>query len=46
MVEWHGRTQRDLAAERSRAELKTRLIAARGEVAGQRLLDRIDALVC
>jgi hypothetical protein len=44
MVVWHGRTQRDLAAERSRAELEGRILAARGEAAGRRLLDRIDAL--
>ncbi len=44
MVEWHGRTQRDVAADRSRAELEARVIAARGEVAGRRLLDRIDTL--
>lgn len=44
MVEWHGRTQRDLAADRSRAELEGRVIAARGGVAGRRLLGRIDAL--
>jgi len=44
MVEWHGRTQRDLAADRSRAELQARVIAERGEAAGRRLLERIDAL--
>ncbi|HEY5288514.1 MAG TPA: hypothetical protein VIJ59_00645 [Caulobacteraceae bacterium] len=44
MVEWHGRTQRDLAAERSRAQLETRLIAERGPSAAGRLLERLDAL--
>jgi hypothetical protein len=44
MVEWHGRTQRDLAQDRSRAELEARLIADRGEVAARSFLARIDAL--
>lgn len=44
MVEWHGRTQRDLAAARSRTELEARLIAERGPTATRALMDRIDAL--
>ena len=44
MVEWHGRTQRDLAAARSRTELEARLIAERGSAAARALMDRIDAL--
>jgi hypothetical protein len=44
MVEWHGATQRDLAADRSRVELEVRLVAERGQVAARSLLERIDAL--
>jgi hypothetical protein len=44
MVEWHGHTERDLAATRTRASLETQILAARGEVAGRRLLARLDAL--
>jgi hypothetical protein len=44
MVEWHGRTQRGLAADRSRAELQARLVAERGPTAGRALMERIDAL--
>jgi hypothetical protein len=44
MVEWHGRTQRDLAADRSRGELAARLTADRGPTAAGRLMDRIDTL--
>jgi hypothetical protein len=44
MVEWHGRTQRELAADRSRKELEARLVAERGQSAARRLMERIDAL--
>lgn len=44
MVVWHGRTQRDLAAERSRAQLETRLTAERGSIAAKALLAQLDAL--
>jgi hypothetical protein len=44
MVAWHGATQRDLAAERSRSELEARLVAERGQIASRSLLERIDAL--
>jgi hypothetical protein len=44
MVEWHGVTERELAATRLRAALESQLIADRGEVAGRRLLAALDAL--
>ncbi|MGH7022247.1 MAG: hypothetical protein ACREEB_01505 [Caulobacteraceae bacterium] len=44
MVEWHGRTQRDLAAERARTQLETRLVAERGPEGARALLTRMDAL--
>lgn len=44
MVEWHGSTERDLAAARSRAAIESQVIAARGEAAGRALLARFDAL--
>ncbi|HWE98352.1 MAG TPA: hypothetical protein VG248_00985 [Caulobacteraceae bacterium] len=44
MVEWHGRIERDLAAQRSRAEIGRQVVAAKGETEGRRLLDQLDAL--
>jgi hypothetical protein len=44
MVVWHGATQRDLAAERSRTQLKTRLTAERGAAGAKALLARLDEL--
>jgi hypothetical protein len=44
MVEWHGQTERDLAAKRTRASLEAQILTARGEVAGRGLLARLDAL--
>ncbi|HEY1561899.1 MAG TPA: hypothetical protein VGF71_13605 [Caulobacteraceae bacterium] len=44
MVVWHGRTQRDLAAERSRDQLHSRLVAERGAAGARALLARLDAL--
>jgi hypothetical protein len=44
MVEWHGRTQRDLAADRSRAQLEARLVAERGPGGARRLMQRLDEL--
>ncbi|HEY5071282.1 MAG TPA: hypothetical protein VII63_04540 [Caulobacteraceae bacterium] len=44
MVEWHGRTERELAAARSRANLEPRVLAALGEGPGRGFLARFDAL--
>jgi hypothetical protein len=44
MVVWHGRTQRDLAAERSRTQLQARLTAERGARGARDLLARLDEL--
>jgi hypothetical protein len=44
MVEWHGKTERDLAAIRSRANIETLVLAARGEAAGRAILARFDGL--
>jgi hypothetical protein len=44
MVVWHGRAQRDLAAERSRDQLQSRLVAERGAAAAKAVMDRLDAL--
>jgi hypothetical protein len=44
MVEWHGSTERELAAARSRAVIETQILVARGEAAGRALLARFDAL--
>jgi len=44
MVEWHGKTERDLAAVRSRETIGARVLAARGESAGRALLARFDSL--
>ncbi|HEY7900529.1 MAG TPA: hypothetical protein VIC25_05020 [Caulobacteraceae bacterium] len=44
MVEWHGRTQRDLAADRARAQLRQRLIDERGVTAAAQLMTRLDSL--
>ncbi len=44
MVEWHGVTERQIAAKRGRETLETQLVAAKGEAEGRALLARIDAL--
>ena len=44
MVEWHGKTERDLAAVRTRANVEAQVLAARGAAAGRALLARYDAL--
>jgi hypothetical protein len=43
MVEWHGRTERELAAARVRANLEPRVVAALGAPAGRAFLARFDA---
>jgi hypothetical protein len=44
MVEWHGGTERELAAARTRREIEAQVIAAKGGGAGRRLLAELDAL--
>ncbi len=44
MVEWHGATERKIAAARSRASVEAQVLAARGEGPGRALLARFDAL--
>lgn len=44
MVEWHGKTERDLAAARTREAVKAQIVAARGEAGAAELLARLDAL--
>ncbi len=44
MIVWHGRTQRDLAAERSRAQFEARLVTERGAAGAKALMARLDAL--
>ncbi|MGA0599457.1 hypothetical protein ACO2Q3_01985 [Caulobacter sp. KR2-114] len=44
MVEWHGKTERDLAAARTREALKGQIAAVRGEAGAAALLARLDAL--
>ena len=44
MIEWHGKTERDIAAARTRAALATQLTAARGEAGAEALLAKLDAL--
>ena len=44
MVEWHGRTERELAAARVRSNLEPRVFAALGETPGRAFLARFDAL--
>lgn len=44
MVEWHGSTERELAAVRTRAQIETQVIAAKGKVEGGRILAELDAL--
>jgi hypothetical protein len=44
MVDWHGRDERVLAAERTRKALETDLITDRGEDAARRILAEFDAL--
>ncbi len=44
MVEWHGVTERQIAAQRGRETLEAQLIAAKGEAKGRALLAKVDAL--
>ncbi len=44
MVEWHGTIERDIAAQRSRANLEPRVLAALGEGPGRAFLRRFDGL--
>ena len=44
MVEWHGITERELAAVRARAAIEQQVLRAKGEVEGRRLLAKLDAL--
>ena len=44
MIEWHGKTERDIAAARTRQALGAQLTAARGEAGAKALLARLDAL--
>jgi hypothetical protein len=44
MVEWHGRTERELAAARTRREIEGQVLAAKGPVEGRRILAELDAL--
>ena len=44
MVQWHGQTERDLAAARVRSGLEGSILAERGEVAGRAFLAKFDAL--
>ena len=44
MVEWHGDTQRDLAAKQFRRDLEPSILNARGDREGRALLARFDAL--
>jgi hypothetical protein len=44
MVEWHGKTERDIAAARSREAIEAMVLAAQGDVAGKAFMARLDAL--
>jgi hypothetical protein len=44
MVEWHGRTERELAAVRTRKEIEVQVINAKGGAEGRRILTELDAL--
>jgi len=44
MVEWHGKTERDIAAARSRENITAMVTAARGEPAANAFMARFDAL--
>jgi hypothetical protein len=44
MVEWHGVTERELAAARIRANLEPRVVAALGEGPARAFLARFDSL--
>jgi hypothetical protein len=44
MVEWHGKTERDIAAARTREAIAAQITAARGEAGAKALLARLDAL--
>jgi hypothetical protein len=44
MVEWHGRTERELAAARTRRDIEGQVIAAKGTGEGRRILADLDAL--
>ncbi|HEY5105284.1 MAG TPA: hypothetical protein VII73_00785 [Caulobacteraceae bacterium] len=44
MVEWHGKTEREIARARSRANVEAQVVAARGAAPARGLLARFDAL--
>ena len=44
MVEWHGKTERDIAAARTREAIAAQITAARGEAGAKALLAKLDAL--
>jgi hypothetical protein len=44
MVEWHGKTERDLAAARSRETIEAMVVKAKGEAAGRAFMAAFDAL--
>jgi hypothetical protein len=44
MVAWHGMTERELAAKRTRAAIEDQVLAAKGPTDGRRILARLDAL--
>jgi hypothetical protein len=44
MVEWHGSTERELAASRTRKEIERQVLAAKGPVEGRRILADLDAM--
>ncbi|HSV02753.1 MAG TPA: hypothetical protein VLI41_06060 [Phenylobacterium sp.] len=44
MVEWHGRRERELARERTRAEIARQVSARLGEARGRAFLSEFDAL--
>lgn len=44
MVEWHGATERDLAAARTRQAIEASVLAAKGPAEGRRILAELDAL--
>ncbi|MCR5880002.1 hypothetical protein [Phenylobacterium sp. J367] len=44
MVEWHGRRERELARERTRADIGCQVIAGLGDTKGKAFLKEFDAL--
>ena len=44
MVEWHGKTERDIAAARSRGAIEAMVVAEKGQGAGGAFMARFDAL--